>query len=89
MIGASQVALVVENAPAKAGDMRCIRSLGEEHPLEEVMAPYSSILAWIIPWAEEPGRPQSMGCKEVDVTELLSTQARTQHLAVLWKGPHA
>ena len=66
MIGASQVALVVENAPAKAGDMRCIRSLGEEHPLEEVMAPYSSILAWIIPWAEEPGGLQSVKSQRHD-----------------------
>ena len=66
-----------------------VQSLDQEDPLEEGMTTHSSILAWIIPWAEEPGRPQSMGCKEVDVTELLSTQARTQYLAVLWKGPHA
>jgi len=33
-----------------------IRSLGEEDPLEEGMATHSSILAWRIPWTEEPGR---------------------------------
>ena len=37
------------------------------------MATYSSILAGIIPWTEEPGGPQSMGCKELDVTELTRT----------------
>ena len=33
-----------------------VRSLGQEDPLEEGMATYSSILAWRIPWTEEPGR---------------------------------
>ena len=60
------MALVVKNPPAKAGDMRCIRSLGGEDPLEEIMAPYSSILAWIIPWAEEPGGLQSVKSQRHD-----------------------
>ena len=38
-----------------------VRSLGREDPLERGMATYSSILAWRIPWTEEPGRLQSMG----------------------------
>ena len=38
-----------------------VRSLGQEDPLEKAMAPHSSTLAWKIPWAEEPGRLQSMG----------------------------
>ena len=38
-----------------------VRSLGGEDPLEKDMATYSSILAWKIPWTEEPGRLQSMG----------------------------
>ena len=38
-----------------------IRSLGGEDPLEEEMATLSSILAWKIPWTEEPGGLQSMG----------------------------
>ena len=37
-----------------------IRSLGREDPLEKEMATHSSILAWRIPWTEEPGEPQSM-----------------------------
>ena len=37
-----------------------VQSLGQEDPLEEEMATHSSILAWRIPWAEEPGRLQSM-----------------------------
>ena len=45
-----------------------IRSLNQEDPLEEEMASHSSILAWEIPWAEEPGRLQSMGSKELDTT---------------------
>ena len=35
------------------------------------MAPHSSTLAWRIPWREEPGRLQSMGCEELDMTERL------------------
>ena len=35
--------------------------MGQEDPLEEEMVTYSSILAWEIPWTEEPGRLQSMG----------------------------
>ena len=38
-----------------------VRSLGREDPLEEGMATHSGILAWSIPWAEEPGGLQSMG----------------------------
>ena len=37
-----------------------VRSLGQENPLEKEMATYSSILAWEMPWTEEPGGPQSM-----------------------------
>ena len=42
-----------------------VRSLGQEDPLEKEMAPHSSILAWKIPWMEEPGRLQSMGSQRV------------------------
>ena len=38
-----------------------IRSLGQEDPLEKGMATHSSILAWTIPWTEEPGGLQSLG----------------------------
>ena len=40
-------------------------SLGQEDPLEKDMATHSSVLAWKTPWAEEPGRPQSMGLQRV------------------------
>ena len=42
-----------------------IRSLGLKDPLEKGTATHSSILAWRIPWTEEPGRPQSMGLQNV------------------------
>ena len=38
-----------------------VQSLGREDPLEKEMAAQSSIIAWIVPWTEEPGRLQSMG----------------------------
>ena len=41
------------------------QSLGWENPLEEKMATHISILAWEIPWAEDPGRLQSMWSKRV------------------------
>ena len=52
----SQVVLVIKNLSANAGDIRDrVRSLGWEDPLEKEMATHSSILAWRIPWTEEPG----------------------------------
>ena len=62
----TQVALVVKNLPAQAGDIETqVPSLGGEDPLEEGMATHSSILAWRIPWTEEPGRLQFIGSQEV------------------------
>ena len=49
---------MVKNLPANAGDAR-IQSVGQENLLEKEMATYSSILAWEIPWTEEPDRLQS------------------------------
>ena len=48
-----------------------VRSLGREDPLEEGMAIHSSILACRIPGTEEPGMPQSTGCKELDTTDAI------------------
>ena len=42
-----------------------VQSLGGEDPLEEEIATHSSILAWKIPWTEEPGRLQSVGLQTV------------------------
>ena len=53
----------VKNSPAMQ-EMQ-FQSLGWEDPLEEEMATYSSILAWEIPWTEEPGRLQAMGLQRV------------------------
>ena len=46
-----------------------VQSLGQEDSLEEEMATHFSILAWEIPWPEEPGGLQLMGHKESDTTE--------------------
>ena len=57
---------VVKNLPANAGvqEMR-VQSLNQEVPLEEENATYFNILAWKIPWTEEPGRIQSMRWQRV------------------------
>ena len=57
----SLVAQMVENLPAM--QQTRVQSLGQEDPLEKEMATHSSILAWRIPWTEEPGRLQYMGSK--------------------------
>ena len=57
---------MVNNPPANAGDLRdAIRSLGREDPLVKGMAPHFSILAWRIPWTEEPRRLQSISSHRV------------------------
>ena len=59
----------INKPPAKAGDAGDTGSiLGREDPLEKEMATHSSILAWRIPWTEEPGRLPSMGSQESDTT---------------------
>ena len=53
---------MVKNLPANAGSVRDVDlTPGSEDPLEEEMATHSSILAWRIPWTDEPGRLQCMG----------------------------
>ena len=72
IIGASLVAQTVKSLPAVQETQ--VQSLGGEDPLEEDMATHSSILAWKIPWMEEPGGLQFMGSKELDMTEWLHFQ---------------
>ena len=60
--GASLVAQTVKNLPAMQETQ--VQSLGGEDPLEEGIATRSSILAWRIPWTEEPGRLQFTGSKK-------------------------
>ena len=62
----------VKNPPAMRETW--VQSLGQEDPLEKEMATHSSILAWRIPWTENPGRLQSMGCKESDTSVQLSSR---------------
>ena len=54
---------MVKNLPAMRETW--VQFLGQEDPLEKGMATYSSILAWRIPWTEEPGGLQSMGSQRV------------------------
>ena len=55
---------MVKNLPATQETR--VQSLGREDPLEKEMATHSSILAWRIPWTEEPRRLQSMGLQRVE-----------------------
>ena len=57
---------MVKNLLASAGDIRdVVQSLSWEDPLEEGMATHSSVLAWRIPWTEEPDGLQSIGSQRV------------------------
>ena len=62
----SLVAQLVKNLPAMQETR--VQFLGWENPLEKEMATHSTILAWKIPWTEEPGGLQSTGSKESDTT---------------------
>ena len=80
----SQVALVVKNVPAKAGDIRDVglTNRGQEDPLEEGVATHSRIPAWRIPRTEEPGALQSagshrVGCNWSDLTHMHKTESGT------------
>ena len=58
---------LVKNLPAM--QETCVQSLGWKDLPEKKMATHSSILAWRIPWTEEPGRLLSMGSQESDTME--------------------
>ena len=60
------MAQMVKNLPAMQETW--VQSLGQEDPLENKMATHSNILAWKIPWTEEPGGLQFMGHKESHTT---------------------
>ena len=60
------MAQLVKNLPAM--QEKWVWSLGWEDPLEKEVATHSSILAWEIPWTEQPGGLQSMGLQESDMT---------------------
>ena len=65
-IRTSLVAQLVKNLPALQETR--VQFLSGEDPAEKEMATHSSILAWRIPWTEEPGRLQSMVSQELDMT---------------------
>ena len=71
---AALVAQAVKNLPAMQETW--VQSLGWEDPLEKGMATHSSILAWEIPWTDEPSRLQPMGLQRVGHNEA-PTQAHT------------
>ena len=62
---------MVKNLPAMQETQ--VHSLGQEDPLEKEMATHSSILAWEIPWMEEPGELQSMGSQRVEHDSMTNT----------------
>ena len=65
-----------------------VQSLGQEDPLEKEVATHSSILAWRIPWTEEPGGLQSIGHKESDRAEATwhsTAQCKIQMRGLLFK----
>ena len=74
--GASQVVIAVKNLPANAGDIRDTDSIPGEDPLEEGIETHSSILAWRIPWTEEPGGLQPMGTQRIGHNCMTNTQSR-------------
>ena len=62
---------LIKSLPASAGGVGSI--LAQDDPLQEEVAPHSSILAWRIPWTAEPGRLQSMGSQRAG-HDLATTQ---------------
>ena len=72
------LALVVKNPPAK--QKTWVRSLGWGDPVEKEMATYSSILAWEIPWTEEPGRLWPMELQKSWTRHSDETTPTTTHL---------
>ena len=60
-----QESLVTQTLKESAMQKTWVQSLGQEDPLEKAVATRSSILAWRIPWTEEPGGPQSVESQRV------------------------
>ena len=77
-----QVAQTVKNLPAMQETQ--VQSLGQEDPLEKEMAIHSSILAWRIPWTEEPGGLQSMGLQRVGYDWATNTHTH-KYIVKVWR----
>ena len=65
----------------------CIKSLRRQDPLEQEMALHSSILAWKIPWAEEPGGLQSMGLQKEFGHDLVNKQTKNTVIRIYTRSP--
>ena len=63
---------MVKNLPAM--QETGVQSLGQEHPLKKEMAPHLTILAWKIPWTEEPGMLRFVGSQRVERTTNRGTE---------------
>ena len=74
------MAQTVKNLPAMQETR--VQSLGQEDPMKKVMASHSSILAWRIPWIEEPGGLQSMGSQRVVYDGVTLSLPRTEQLFI-------
>ena len=75
---------MVKNLPANAGRHEAqVRSLGQEHPLEEGIATQSSILAWRIIWTEEPGGLWSIESQRVRLKQLTTHAHHPRNSMVL------
>ena len=77
---------MVKNPPALQETP--VRSLGQEDPLEKGMATHFSILAWRIPWTEDPGELQSMGSQRVRHDWVTNTFAFIHRKKILRRYSH-
>ena len=77
---------MVKNRPAMQETQ--VQSLGPEDPLEKAMASHSNILAWRIPWTEEPGRLQSMGLQRARRNWVTTRLTLAVHMGEMgkWEG---
>ena len=80
------MALVVKNLPANAGGMRCgFNSWVGKIPWREDMATHPNILAWRIPWTEEPGGLRSIGSQRVGLSDQTTKAQYNQKLPYTWQ----
>ena len=80
------IPLVVQEGPPATQESQ-VQSLGQEDPLEKEMATHSSILAWKIPWTEEPGGLQSMQLQRIRYALVTDQQqARVKRMGGYLKG---
>ena len=82
---ASLVAQMVKNLPADQETR--VWSLGQGDPLEKAMATHSSVLAWRIPWIEEPGGLQSMGSQRAEHNGATNTFTFHSHITLMYSMP--